>query len=176
MSNKSFWSFVAGATVGAVATWLYSKNYFEKIIDDTRKKYAAADEEEQPPIPKKDDEDKTPEEKPEDDGEDEGEQPPATAYHKAVKEYEPEKNLEPYIITAEEFRDGAMAVNVTYQYYEDGVVTDEMDCIVEDAESILGEDFVDAFDEDDVCYVRNEERNCDYEIVRCGVDYYDESD
>lgn len=179
MSNKAFFAFVAGATVGVVATWTYAKNYFNQIIDDTVKKYTKAEEEEQPPIPKSEGKGNAPEsESAEDDSEDEeDEQSPSTSYHKAVKDYTPDEDESgPYVITATEFRDGAMATCCTLSYFEDGIVTDADGNIVEDVKGILGEDFVDAFDDEDECYVRNEERNCDYEIIREGCDFYDESD
>ncbi len=172
MSNKSIVAFVAGAAIGAYGTWTYAKKYFNDMIDETVKKYSACEAEDQPKIESK------PETEEEEDepAEEEDSDPEKTKYHKAVKEYaktKDESKKGPYIIDADEFRDGTMDTCVTYSYFEDGVVTDEYDNIVEDVDEAIGEDFVNHFDDDDVVYVRNEERRCDYEILREGFTYND---
>lgn len=170
MNGKSFIAFVAGSAIGAAAAWTYAKKYFNQIIEDTVKKCNACSEEEQPSISEpahSEADDSTSDE----DTEAESEK---VQYHKAVKEYESEESRKdgPYVISPDEFRDGSMITAVTYSYFEDGVVTDEYDNIVEDVDEAIGEDFVNYFDED-VVYVRNEERNCDYEILREGFSYND---
>lgn len=165
--NKTFIAFVSGAVIGAGAAWTYAKNHFNKMVEDTVRKCNACSDEEQPPMAK---EESTNEET----AESESEESEKVQYHKAVKEYtedEPKKKG-PYVISPDEFHDGAMLTSATYSYFEDGVVTDEFDNIVEDVDEAIGEDFVNHFDED-VVYVRNEERNCDYEILREGFTYND---
>lgn len=59
--------------------------------------------------------------------------------------------------------------------YNDNVLCDEMDEIVEDREQKVGSDFVSVFEEDDVnvVYVRNDILKCDYEISKDLRDYSD---
>lgn len=171
MSNKSIVAFVAGAAIGAYGAWTYAKKYFNDMIDETVKKYSACEAEDQPKIESKNENEEEDESEAEEDSD-----PERTKYHKAVNEYakpEESKKKGPYIIDADEFRDGTMDTCVTYSYFEDGVVTDEFDNIVEDVDEAIGEDFVNHFDDDDTVYVRNEERHCDYEIIREGVYYND---
>ena len=77
-------------------------------------------------------------------------------------------NPRPKIITPEEFGDIDEYDTATYTYYSDGVLTDDMDEPVEDIDDVVGEESLTHFGEyeDDSVYVRNDDRRCDYEILR----------
>lgn len=173
--NKTFMAFIVGAAAGAGAAWLYAKKYFGQQIDDVIAKCNAVEAEEQPKINKQEKEDDS--------------EAPAEAekggdglvkYNKALKEngYSDKVGQKPYFILPDEFKDGTMTTAVTWSYFEDGVVTDEYDNIVEDVEQAIGnlDLLVDAFGDEDIAYIRNEDRKCDYEILREGAYYSDPPD
>ena len=172
--NKTFMAFIAGAAAGAGAAWLYAKKYFGNQIDDVIAKCNAVEAEEQPKISKQEkEESETPAE-----AEKGGDG--LVRYNKAIKEngYSDKVAQKPYFISADEFKDGTMITAVTWSYFEDGVVTDEYDNIVDDVEQAIGKIdlLVDAFGDGDIAYVRNEDRKCDYEILREGIYYSDPPD
>lgn len=78
-----------------------------------------------------------------------------------------EDQVAPYVITPEEFGDNEMYVTKSWTYYSDHIITDEMGCIVGDPEYIIG-DALEHFGEyeDDSVHVRNENTECDYEIIK----------
>lgn len=166
MNGKTFMAFVAGALIGVAGSWYYFKKRY--LFDDPE-----PIEEEQPDLKKK----ITREPKEEATNEKLKSENGITEYSKAVKQYTADKEDEkgPYIISREEFNDGTMPCHVTYSYFEDGILTDEYNDIVEDADEALGEEFVKHFDED-LVYVRNEKRKCDYEILREGFTYHEPPD
>ena len=162
MNGKSLFAFVAGAAIGAAGMYVYmNKKYFGPIPEV---------EEEQPAIKSEGESKKEEDTEPEtvdDDGSERSE------YHKITKQYTEEPAEKgPYVIPREEFNDGTMEFAVTYSHFEDGILTDEMNEVLDDADvrEALGEDFVDYFDED-LVYIRNEKRHCDYEILREGITY-----
>ena len=75
---------------------------------------------------------------------------------------------EPYIIIPEEFGGIQEYEQISLIYYSDGILTDDMDDIIEDFDSTVGEDFASHFGEyeDDSVFVRNDRLKCDYEILR----------
>lgn len=77
-----------------------------------------------------------------------------------------ETDDEPYVIPPEIYEDGEYE-KITLTYYSDGVLADETDEEVENADKIVG-DFAEHFGEfeEDVVYVRNEARATDYEICK----------
>lgn len=146
--------FAVGAAVGSFATWKFVEGKYRRIADEeieaVRSYYreregACTTREETEPIV-------TSEEK--------------QAYEDiAARNGYVEK---PYVIEPGEFDtlDGYDIVSLTY--YSDGILTDDMDEIVDDADDIIGIDPADHFGEyeDDAVYVRNDARKCDYEILR----------
>lgn len=72
----------------------------------------------------------------------------------------------PYVISPDEFNehDGYTAVSLTY--FADGVLADEYGVIIEDAEEIIG-DALNHFGEyeEDSVFVRNDAKQCDYEVL-----------
>ena len=84
-----------------------------------------------------------------------------------INDKEDEYSEKPYVITPEEFDilDDYTVVSLTY--YDDGILTDEFDDVIEDVEETVGYDAFKHFGEyeDDCVYVRNDKRKCDYEIL-----------
>ena len=159
MNGKTVFAFVVGAVAGAVGAWYYlNKLYFSDVEEP---------EEEQPDIKRE----VTAE------PEDETDEAARIEYQKVSSQYncEEEKKKGPYMIDRDEFGDGTMPTTVTYSYFEDGILTDEYNQIVDDADvkEAIGEDFVNHFGDEDLAYVRNESRHCDYEILREGITYYE---
>lgn len=72
----------------------------------------------------------------------------------------------PYVIPPEEFGELDYET-VSLTYYEDGVLTDDMDNVIEDLDDIIGEESLKHFGEyeDDSVFVRNDARETDYEIL-----------
>lgn len=158
MNGKTFLAFVTGAAIGAIGAWYYfNKRYFGPVEEP---------EEEQPDLPKVTREPK----------EEETDEAARIEYQKVAAQYaddeEKPRKKEPYVIPREDFNDGTMEFAVTYSYFEDGILTNEMNEVLddEDVREAIGEDFVNHFDED-LVYIRNEHRHCDYEILREGITY-----
>lgn len=171
MTLKTLLVFFAGAAVGAIGMKYYlDKRYFGPIDEPDD------EEEESPKVERESKSEKTTDDT---NTEDETDEAARIEYNKVASQYteETEKKA-PYVISREEFNDGTMPTHCTYSYFEDGVFEDEYNDIVEDAEEALGftaaqmaEMFKD--NEDDLIYIRNEARYCDYEILREGITYKD---
>lgn len=75
----------------------------------------------------------------------------------------------PYAITAEEFgeEEGYNSVSL-YYYTEDEVVTDEADNELDNVDEILGAGALDIFvyTNAESCFIRNDEKRCDYEVIK----------
>lgn len=78
---------------------------------------------------------------------------------------EPEEVDKPYVISQNEYGEFGDYMEISLTYYEDGIVADDDDEIIEDVAAVLGTDFIKEF-EDDVVLIRNDARKCDYEVVR----------
>lgn len=81
----------------------------------------------------------------------------------------------PYVITPDEFGEIEEYDKISLTYYADGFLTDDMDEIVADIEGTVGWDAVDHIGEyeDDAVHIRNDERECDYEILADMRNYKD---
>ena len=75
---------------------------------------------------------------------------------------------EPFIIRPEEYGELHAYETLNLNYYADGVLTDDLDNPIEDVESLVPADFADHFGEydDNAVFVRNDNLECDYEILR----------
>lgn len=74
----------------------------------------------------------------------------------------------PYVISPDEFgMSDEDYTCISLSYYEDQVLADDADHIVEDVENVVGFESLTHFGEyeDDCVYVRNDRRKCDYEIL-----------
>ena len=83
---------------------------------------------------------------------------------------EPMKKDGPYVISPDEFDEIEEYDKKTLIYYADGVLTNEEDEIMEDddVEDIIGSNALNTFGEyeDDSVHVRNDQLECDYEILK----------
>ena len=76
--------------------------------------------------------------------------------------------VKPYIISPGEVGDSDYPI-ISLTYYEgDGVLTNDQDEVISNVDELVGEDFADHFGEyeDDSVFVRNEEQEVDYEILK----------
>lgn len=168
--------FAAGAAVGSLVTWRYFKAKYEVVEDEIEEKTDEA-------------EDETEEEDPEVlESKMSYKKPPLKEYVKMVEDngYVPKTHMEevedeiangewgdkdvyePFIIRPDEYGELHAYETLSLNYYADGVLTDELDNPIEDVESLVPADFADHFGEyeDDVVHVRNDNLECDYEILR----------
>lgn len=168
--------FTAGVAVGSLVTWRYFKSKYEVVEDEIEEKTEEAEgksEEDDPEVL----ESKMSYKK-----------PPLKEYVKMVEDngYMPKTHMEeveeeiangewddkdvyePYIIRPDEYGELHAYETLSLNYYADGVLTDELDNPIEDVESLVPADFADHFGEyeDNVVHVRNDNLECDYEILR----------
>ena len=73
---------------------------------------------------------------------------------------------EPVDISADEYGEIDDYDLVSLNYYSDGVLTDDWDNEIGDAKSLVGSSFMNNFDDNGIAYVRNDENETYYEIVR----------
>jgi hypothetical protein len=84
--------------------------------------------------------------------------------------------ITPFVISPEEFGEKDGYDTKTWMYYADNVLTDELGDIVSEAENIIGDGlshFGEFEDGDDCVYVRNDNIECDYEILKHEKTYSD---
>ena len=168
--------FTAGAAVGSLVTWRYFKSKYEVVeddIDEESDNLGKDDQEEFESIETKSDYSK---------------KPPLKEYAKMVESngYVPKTHMEeveeelangeqgdediyePFIIRPEEYGELHAYETLSLNYYADGVLTDDLDNPIEDVESLVPADFADHFGEydDNAVFVRNDNLECDYEILR----------
>ena len=168
--------FTAGVAVGSLVTWRYFKSKYEVVeddIDEESDNLDKDDQEELESIETKSDYSK---------------KPPLKEYAKMVESngYVPKTHMEeveeeiangelddkdvyePFIIRPEEYGELHAYETLSLNYYADGVLTDELDNPIEDVESLVPADFADHFGEydDNAVFVRNDNLECDYEILR----------
>lgn len=97
-----------------------------------------------------------------------------TNYSNNSKEEEDDVE-KPYVIAPEEFGELEDEYNnVTLWCHSDGILTDDDNNVIEDVDSIVGEDSLTHFGEyeDDSVFVRNDKLKCDYEILFVEEPYY----
>lgn len=100
----------------------------------------------------------------------------ATRYSDEPKKEEPEIVEEdaPYVISPDEYGEIYDYDQIELTYYADGVLTDDTDEVIDDVDDTVGLDSLNHFGdyEEDAVHVRNDERKCDYEILRDLRNYY----
>ena len=100
-------------------------------------------------------------------------------YDSADEDNKKEKGKEdverPYVISPDEYGEMQDYEAHTLTYYADGVLADEYDETVENAEMLIGEDSLNHFGdyEDDAVHVRNDMLRSDYEVLRDLRNYSD---
>ena len=84
-----------------------------------------------------------------------------------INEKEDDEMVGPYVISPEEFDDNDEYETESLRYYEDHVLTDMYDNIIDDIEGTVGEESLTHFGEfeDDSVFVRNDDKKIDYEIL-----------
>ena len=170
--------FAAGVAVGSLVTWRYFKTKYEVVEDEIEEKTEETEGETET-------EDEDPEVS---ESKMSYKKPPLMEYVKMVEDngYVPKTHMEevkeeiangewddkdvyePFIIRPEEYGELHAYETLSLNYYADGVLTDELDNPIEDVESLVPADFADHFGEydDNAVFVRNDNLECDYEILR----------
>lgn len=185
--NKTYFAmFMAGATVGATAAWLYCKKRYEEIaqeeIDSVKAAFAERkvfNSDTQP----EEDQKKADMAKLKPDLvnyaaklQEEGYTNYAAKSDKLVEKEDDDSVVEkPYVISPEEYGEFDDYTKLSLTYYADGTLADDDDEIVDDVDETVGSDFADHFGdyEDDSVFVRNDRLKCDYEILRDNRSYTD---
>ena len=160
--------FVAGAAIGSFATWKYVKTKYERIaneeIAEMREYYASKG--------KRTEVGTVDDAMSEEDKKEYNEllkNNGYTNYAEKEEEEEMDDTREPYVIMPDQFSELADYDTINLTYYADGVLaSDDTDEIIDNVDELIGEDSLNHFGEfeDDSVYVRNDERKCDYEILR----------
>ena len=181
--NK-FVIFTVGAAIGSAVTWKYVKTKYEQIANDeieSMREYFMRRSSEQGEEPS---EECVEEEEADSDTIDREEyadmvkQIGYTNYSNPENKGGNEKVSEvkkPYVVTPDEFGEIHEYETKTLFYYKDKVLADTDDEIVEDVDDTVGLDSLNHFGqyEDDSVFVRNEERETDYEILLDSRNYSD---
>lgn len=180
----NFLTFTAGAAVGSVVTWKLIKTKYEQIaqeeIDSVKESFSNKPNYEGPED--SDEAERANEPNPTDIREYASKlQSEGYTDYSNVNNSKPEKktvadNVEkPYVISPEEYGDIEEYDCIELTYYEDGVLTDDGDEIIDDVDAIVGEGSLETFGdyEDDSVHVRNDRLKCDYEILRDPRKYSD---
>lgn len=170
--------FVIGAGIGSVTTWLLIKKKYEQLTQEEIDSVKEVFLNRKPIIDDSEsiDDIQEPQKKTED-------KPDIIEYTKKLKEEgyinysnvvpenKKQEELEtmdkPYIIPPEEFGAFDDYETISLMYYEDQVLTDDNDELVDEIEDIVGFDSLTRFGEyeDDSVFVRNDRLKCDYEIL-----------
>lgn len=184
MNFKTAIAFVAGVTIGSLATWKFVENKYKKIANEEIESVM-----EQFKTPRFDENKVEPaeEEKPW-----RATKPDIMEYAAKIKEAKyaldqfDENNKEEggdesmefdkiYVISPDEFDELDDHEIRSFTYYEDGILVDEDGFIIENVEEWVGKGSLDTFGEyeDDSVFVRNEELKMDIEILRDVRNYSD---
>ena len=189
-----FLSFIVGASAGSLITWKFVEKKYKQIaqeeIDSVKETYAkmrkddleakqadieAAKAKLHPAEPEKAE---TPEVKPEEvqKYEDVIARHNYTSYSNNINEKGGDVMTDrPYVISPDEFGDYPDYETISLTYYNDKVLTDEYNEIVDDIDDLIGEDSLNHFGEyeDDSVFVRNDALKVDYEILLDSANYSD---
>lgn len=89
------------------------------------------------------------------------------ALNEYIKKADTYKSKDIRVISPDEYGDIDDYERCSLTYYADGFLVDENDELVDDIEETVGEDFADHFGEyeEDSVYIRNDIRECDYEVL-----------
>ena len=196
MNSKllSFLAFVMGASVGSLVTWKCVEKKYKQIaqeeIDSVKETYAKMRKDDleakQADIeaakaklhPADSEKAETPEVQPEEvkEYEDVIARHNYTSYSNNINEKGGDVMTDrPYIIPPEDFGDYPDYETISLTYYNDKVLTDEYNEIVDDIDDLIGEDSLNHFGEyeDDSVFVRNDALKVDYEILLDSANYSD---
>ena len=167
---KMIFSFALGAAAGSFVAWKVLEPKYRRIADE-----AIADVKARYSVPK--DIGTTDEKGEKEDKEESDDEEPdvVDTYIDIASSYTSDDGgkenrrsmIKPHIIPLEEF-DTFGYKTTTLTYYADGVLADEWDHVIKNADQIVGDDFEEHFDDEDgdAVYVRNDDLKCDFEILR----------
>jgi hypothetical protein len=164
----NFLAFAAGAAIGSAVTWRFLKKHYEQVADEEiarmREYYLGKVE------PVEEDAEQSEEHSV-------AKQPDILEYANKLTDLGYTNYSDPNqtkaakvirVISQDEFdeKDGYDAISLTY--YSDGVLADDYDEIIDNADEIVGKDSLACFDDraQDSVYVRNDTLRRDYEILR----------
>ena len=182
-------AFVAGALIGSVVTWKYAKEKYERITQEevetfkeeySKRKLEQRGKEVSEEIKENSAEYVT---KP---------KPDLMEYASKIKDLgysedddEPVQNEDveeegeamfdgPYVISPDDYDENGYETE-SLTYYADGVLTDSYDVVIDDVDDLVGLESLEHFGEyeDDSVFVRNDDRQIDYEILKDYRNYYD---
>lgn len=175
---KNFIIFVAGVTVGSVATWILLKDRYEKLAQEDFEKRRSLEK------------DKNIKKEPENNIEEDITTEEMDTYKQIlteenyinytniIKQEVKEPVDRPYVISPDEFGEyGEFGEyeTISLTYYADDVLADDNDNLIEDINEIVGLDSLTHFGEyeDDSVFVRNDRLKADYEILLDHRNYSD---
>lgn len=196
MNSKllSFLAFVMGASVGSLVTWKCIEKKYKQIaqeeIDSVKETYAKMRKDDLEAKkadieaakaklhPAESEKAETPEVHPEEvkEYEDVIARHNYTSYSNNINEKGGDVMTDrPYVISPDEFGDYPDYETISLTYYNDKVLTDEYNEIVDDIDDLIGEDSLNHFGEyeDDSVFVRNDALKVDYEILLDSANYSD---
>ncbi len=185
MSKMNFVMLAAGVAVGATVSWFWLKKHYEEIaqeeIDSVKAVFANRNSTVQASEAEEDNQRKADIAKLKPDLvnyvaklQEEG-YTNYSEHSKKASETQKEEVNTPYVISPEAFEESENYMQVSLTYYSDGVLADDNNDVVEDAESVVGADFAKHFGEfeEDAVFVRNDLLRCDYEILKDNHTYAD---
>lgn len=168
--------FAAGAGIGSVVTWKLVRDKYERITQEEvraiRELYAGdngktSDKESEDSLEESDEEEKA-----EYESIIEGANYVPYSKKSLAKEEkeeieEGEEMIKPYLIDQDEWDESEYETETLY-CFADGVITTEMEEVIDDVEDLVGDEAVEWLDESgrDYIYVRNDNNETDYEILR----------
>lgn len=187
MSNKTFsyfFAFSLGAAAGSVVAWRILKDKYERIaqeeIDSVKETFynrlKEVEKGKEASIDIVSDENR-------DETED------SSKYESAVRDYntvsttlirekkEDKQVNRPYVISPDEYGEDEEYECSSLTYYADGILTDEVDEIIENVDDVVGKEslthFGDYTGDEDSVFVKNDQHKCYYEILRDTREYKD---
>lgn len=196
MNSKllTFLSFIVGASAGSLITWKFVEKKYKQIaqeeIDSVKETYAKMRKDDLEAKkadleaakaklhPAESEKVETSEVKPEEvqKYEDVIAKHNYTSYSNNINEKGGDVMTDrPYVISPDEFGDYPDYETISLTYYNDKVLTDEYNEIVDDIDDLIGEDSLNHFGEyeDDSVFVRNDALKVDYEILLDSANYSD---
>lgn len=175
---KNVLIFMAGLTLGAGVSWVYNKNKYEEMVKDEVESLREHARE-------KESNEKTTEETLDKDIEcyknDSANLEKVSKiinynHYSSNDENEIPVCKKPYVVTPDDFASLPGFDTDSFHYYNNDIISNDNNEIVDDVEQILGLSILEVKDqfgiyEDDSVYIRNERLKCDYEVLLENEDY-----
>lgn len=171
--NKNLTNFIffaAGIAIGALSTWKFVKTKYEKIANEEIESVKEVFLNKSKDVEKR-------EEREEIDIRKEGAKEYKTLVNDLHYSNDDEEDADMddiYVISPADFGENDFDTE-TLTYYADGVLTDEVDEVIDNVDAVVGSDSLNHFGEyeDDSVFVRNERLGIDYEILLDVRKYHD---